>query len=182
MHINNEDGCIRYLMKEMDPSEELEFEKRMREDEDLLIEVESLRATYRRLNKLPQKNPPQHIIQEISDKAKELQSNRQNKTKQLLTKYSGYAAAAVLLIAAFSSGFYYAEYSENEQSAVENASAVSPWVDQDQVIRYTDKLQTVNTGEFDTELNKSLEKLKLVDSPNLSSQGNSSILLTGSPK
>ena len=44
MH-TDENNAIRYLMKEMDPSEEMEFEKQMREDENLLIEVESLRAT-----------------------------------------------------------------------------------------------------------------------------------------
>ena len=47
----NDDGCIRYLMKEMDPSEEIEFEREMMKDEDLLIEVETLRKSFQKLGK-----------------------------------------------------------------------------------------------------------------------------------
>jgi len=38
---NEDNACIKYLMKEMDPSEELLMERAMMEDEDLLIEVET---------------------------------------------------------------------------------------------------------------------------------------------
>ena len=56
--INNDEGCIRYLMQEMDPAEEIEFEREMLKNQDLLIEVESLRRTDKKLGKLPLINPP----------------------------------------------------------------------------------------------------------------------------
>ncbi|MTI87944.1 MAG: hypothetical protein FH748_08250 [Balneolaceae bacterium] len=182
MHTNNDDGCIRYLMKEMDPSEELEFEQKMREDENLLIEVESLRATYRKLNKLPHKNPPQHLIKEISDTAKEIQSNRQNNKKRLFTRFAG-MAAAIFLTATVSGGFYYLNSNGKEiPSASSTQGTINPWVDNNEVIRYTDRLETAGAEEFNSELNKSLGKLKLVNSVTASGGSNSSILLTGSPK
>ena len=45
---NDENAVIRYLMKEMDPSEEVLMERAMMEDDDLLIEVESMRQTLHR--------------------------------------------------------------------------------------------------------------------------------------
>ena len=75
-------------MKEMDPSEEMEFEKKIREDENLLIEVESLRATNRKLAGLPLQNPPKHLTQKIANEAKQLKEKkvRKNKTKEINDK------------------------------------------------------------------------------------------------
>jgi hypothetical protein len=44
---------IAYLFKEMDPSEEVEFERSLKSNENLLIEVESFRQTNERLQPLP---------------------------------------------------------------------------------------------------------------------------------
>eukprot|EP00579_Thalassiosira_antarctica_P023677 CAMPEP_0201981284 /NCGR_PEP_ID=MMETSP0904-20121228/73048_1 /ASSEMBLY_ACC=CAM_ASM_000553 /TAXON_ID=420261 /ORGANISM="Thalassiosira antarctica, Strain CCMP982" /LENGTH=296 /DNA_ID=CAMNT_0048533817 /DNA_START=138 /DNA_END=1025 /DNA_ORIENTATION=+ len=68
MQINDED-CIRYLMREMDPSEEIEFEREMMSNENLLIEVESLRSTYNKVKKLPLKQTPQDLLSKVKEQA-----------------------------------------------------------------------------------------------------------------
>ena len=93
----DENNAIRYLMKEMDPSEEMEFEKMMREDENLLIEVESLRATNRKLSDLPSKNPPKQLIKNISDDLKQLQATKQKST-QTITIYLNIRGLAISFI------------------------------------------------------------------------------------
>ncbi|HBX67193.1 MAG TPA: hypothetical protein DEG32_13925, partial [Balneolaceae bacterium] len=105
MH-TDENNAIRYLMKEMDPSEEMEFEKQMREDENLLIEVESLRATQKRLSALSTKNPPQNLTKKISDEAKQLQSEKLRSSKNI-TFFLKRGLAAAILLAAFTGGGYY---------------------------------------------------------------------------
>ena len=64
-----DEGVIRYLMKEMDPSEEIEFERCMMEDENLLIEVECLRRSLEKTKQLPNFNPPESLTEEIPQKA-----------------------------------------------------------------------------------------------------------------
>src|SRR5690554_5770159 len=104
----DEHKCIRYLMKEMDPSEELEFEHLMREDENLLIEVESLRATYKRTSQLSIKNPPEFLTRKILNDLKQLPSSSlKNKNKSIMMAAKGLAAAVV--IAALSGGYYYVQ-------------------------------------------------------------------------
>jgi hypothetical protein len=49
----NQAEIIRFLMDEMDPSEKISFEKRIRLNQDLLIEVESLKKTWEKTNAYP---------------------------------------------------------------------------------------------------------------------------------
>jgi hypothetical protein len=66
-------------MKEMDPSEELLMERAMMEDEDLLIEVESMRQTLQKLDKLPEIEPPSDVTESVLEKAAEqAEENRKN--------------------------------------------------------------------------------------------------------
>ena len=101
--MRNENNCIRYLMKEMDPSEELLMERAMMEDENLLIEVESMRQTLAKLDKLPRKNPPSEltdrIIKQAADHAKH---NRGAQT--LLKPIYKYAVAATLALTVTAGG------------------------------------------------------------------------------
>jgi hypothetical protein len=78
----DENACIRYLMKEMDPSEELLFEKKMMEDENLLIEVESLRKVNQRLSGIPEMEPPKGVT-EHHIKGFRLSSNKKNLNRGL---------------------------------------------------------------------------------------------------
>ena len=75
---NEDNDCIRYLMKEMDPSEELLMERAMMEDEDLLIEVESMRQTLQKLDQLPKMDPPSDVAEAVMEKAAEQAKENRN--------------------------------------------------------------------------------------------------------
>ena len=181
MH-KDENNAIRYLMKEMDPSEEMEFEKRMREDENLLIEVESLRATKRRLSNLPLKNPPKHVTQNIANDLNKLQSKKFT-TSFNVTSYLKLGAAAVVLLTGISGALYYYSITplQNVQPTVKSAGQIEPWVDRNEVLRFQVGSQTAEGEDIKQDLNQSYEKLQLVNDP-ANSGSSEGILLTGSPK
>jgi hypothetical protein len=181
MH-TDENNVIRYLMKEMDPSEEMEFEKKIREDENLLIEVESLRATNRKLAGLPLQNPPKHLTQKIANEAKQLQSKkvRNNNTLVFIAKRG---IAAAILLSAFTGGYYYfSGTSNNAQTGVDKAERTQPWVDRNEVIRFSGNLPAAQSSTLQNDFTKSFEKLQLVNDPTGTVSGSNGILLTGSSK
>ena len=67
MQVNQTD-IIRFLMDEMDPSEKISFEQRIRLDQDLLIEVESLK-TWQKTSTIPSFTTPKHLKEVIFDQA-----------------------------------------------------------------------------------------------------------------
>lgn len=179
MH-TDENKAIRYLMKEMDPSEKMEFEKKMREDEDLLIEVESLRATNRKLSGLPHKAPPADVTSAITEKAKEVQSKRKSGTINIAFLMKRGIAAAILL-GAFTGGYmYYSGYSSPQVSPVSDTENVEPWVDRNEVLRFSGEQQVGQSSPFDSDLDRSYEKLQLVNDPTGTNSSGNGILLTGS--
>lgn len=162
MKLSREDGCIRYLMKEMDPSEEKEFERMMTEDEDLLIEVESLRLTHRKLNQLPLKTPPEQITQNVLNDAKKLQSSRKKQRYHIPGKISGFAVAASVLITLFAGSWFLMPSDTpagDDTLNANSAATVNPWVDRNEVIRFAG---SPDAG-LDAEMAKSMEKLRPVD-------------------
>lgn len=178
MH-TDDNNAIRYLMKEMDPSEETEFEKQMREDENLLIEVESLRATKRKLSALPNQNPPKDLTKNIVDDAKQLRLNN--------SKLSGFnyflkkGIAAAFLLVAFSGGayYYYIDFTNPGIPVQNNVENVEPWVDRNEVLRFSDGQQALEAS-MQSEFTKSFDKLQLVTKPNGNSGSGNKVLLTGS--
>lgn len=180
MH-TDENKAIRYLMKEMDPSEEMEFEKLMREDEDLLIEVESLRATKRRLSGLPLKTPPQKLTQKITDDAKQLQSDSLKKSKNI-TFFLKRGIAAAILLAAFTGGGYYFYTGEADTvpATASDSQTIEPWVDRNEILRFSGDQPVSQSASLKSDMDKSYDKLELVNDLNGSSNAGSGILLTGS--
>jgi hypothetical protein len=180
MH-TDEKNAIRYLLKEMDPSEEMEFEKLMREDEDLLIEVESLRATKRRLSGLSLKNPPQSLTQKITNDAKQLQSERLRKNKDFTFFLKRGMAAAILLSVFIGGGYFY--YNDTPKSVIPATSAtgtIEPWVDRNEVLRFSEGPKASESSSSANELTRSYDKLELVNDPSSSVNGGNGIMLTGS--
>lgn len=185
----DENNAIRYLMKEMDPSEEMEFEKQMREDENLLIEVESLRATNRRLSGLPLINPPKQLTQKIANEAKQLQTSKLNKSKKIPFLLKRGIAAAFLL-AAFSGGYFYLwdspAVTETAKAAgagaVNTEEVIEPWVDRNDVLKFPENIQSVGSSALEAEFSKSYNKLQLVNDPQSGNTGSKGIMLTGSSK
>ena len=123
---NEDNACIRYLMKEMDPSEELLMERAMMEDDDLLIEVESLRQTLARLDDLPDMDPPAHVREAVLEQAARKAEER-NKPSVLSVGHKAYriAAAAVFLITCSVGGYWYMQQEEAAQTTGESASSAS---------------------------------------------------------
>ena len=75
----NQAEIIRFLMDEMDPSEKNLFEKRIRLNQDLLIEVESLKKTWEKTNAYPSFKSPERVKEAIFAKA-EASINASNKS------------------------------------------------------------------------------------------------------
>lgn len=61
----NDTDLIRYIYDEMDPTERMMFERKLERDENLLIEVETLKHTSGKLSDLPEVSPPDFLIQNI---------------------------------------------------------------------------------------------------------------------
>ena len=120
-----ENDCIRYLMKEMDPSEELLMERAMMENEDLLIEVESMRQTLKKLDKLPRKDPPSEVTESIMKKAAEqAEKNRESHKKPV--HVLKYAVAATLLLTVTAGGMWlYIGNGSNTSAGSQDAAAPS---------------------------------------------------------
>ena len=199
---NEDNDCIRYLMKEMDPSEEILMEQAMMEDEDLLIEVESMRQTLKKLDKLPRIEPPSYVQDAVLEKA----SNHAEKKKfnQSLKPAFKYAVAATLALTVTAGGMWLyigGETGENQQSepiqaqastntslqlnnsAIETASAedlqIEPWVDRDNVLNFEDYYMDGDSN-FKTILNNSTQKLRLIETPMTNSDRVNPLQLTGS--
>lgn len=189
--LNSEEGCIRYLMREMDPAEVIEFEREMLKDENLLIEVESLRRTYQKLGKIPLISPPQLLVDEVTAKAIKQQKERINGNKNrfiLLTKAVASVAAAVLVVSV-GTYFYGASIESNsvdntqEVGLTPNAVIAQPWVDRNEVIEFAGtSAQNQNTSDVENERIQSFDKLRLVNSQTGFSPPNRKVILTSTTK
>lgn len=183
--INNDEGCIRYLMQEMDPAEEIEFEREMLNNQDLLIEVESLRRTYKKLGKLPLINPPNDFLEQIKHNVLRVQKEKTQRSKIIFfnfTKAVASVAAAILIV---SSTLYFNDYFKSTPidntstiQAIQNSN-VQPWVDKNEIIKFVGmEYSSVSTDEFDEEINHSFNKLKLVDNKTGFTSNNKKVILT----
>ena len=207
--INEDNACIRYLMKEMDPSEEVLMERAMMEDDDLLIEVECMRQTLKRLDQLPRVNPPAHLSDSIIKEAVEYKRKSFRSSRILSYGSIKYAAAALVVIGTtVGSLLVYNDYSgftaeentdltaakgtntntpepaqQNVQAAsVESQSIegdVAPWIDRNDIIYFQDRFSENNTA-FESLVKSSTEKLTPIDDPFIFNAGSRTLQLTGS--
>ena len=184
MQINDED-CIRYLMREMDPSEEIEFEREMMSNENLLIEVESLRSTYNKVKKLPLKQTPAEILNKVKEQAVSDQQKRLRSSFKLIGWFGKSVAVAATILLLISVSVYFIDFgtltSSPTQTTVISAGTVQPWVDRNEIINISDRTDVVQAQRIGAEYEKSYEKLipvNKVDEPSNQRQG---VLLTSSP-
>lgn len=189
--LNNEDGCTRYLMREMDPSEEIEFERKMMKDENLLIEVETLRKTYAKLGNLPVHEPPAFLTEKVR---KQMIGSQREKLLQSRSwrSYLPGAAAAVLLTIAVTALIRTQPTQQKPDPTLStptvtiptpanNQTPVQPWVDRNESLYFAGtSLNGNQDDQIQVEVQKSLQKLKLVDSsPGINSSPRK-IMLTSS--
>ena len=74
---NVDELCVKYVFDELDPSEITLVEQAMHHDQNLLIEIESLKSTWRKLKKLPEMSPPEDISKAVLDQAREYSNQQQ---------------------------------------------------------------------------------------------------------
>lgn len=184
MQINDED-CIRYLMREMDPSEEIEFEREMMSNENLLIEVESLRSTYNKVKKLPLKQTPAEILNKVKEQAVSDQQKRLRSSFKLIGWFGKSVAVAATILLLISISAYFIDFgtltSSPAQTTVISAGTVQPWVDRNEIINISDRTDAVQAQRIGAEYEKSYEKLIPVDKVDISSNQRQGVLLTSSP-
>jgi anti-sigma-K factor RskA len=159
---NADELCLKYVLDELDPSEVLVVEKMMTEDENVLIDVESMRRTLSRLDQMPRVNPPEHVQRRILEMAAEHARNGHATIPifSLQNRVLSWAAAAVVVF-----GLGFAVYnialdapadpavaSEQGQVALEQNTpaelqarddGATPWVDRNEVLR----LNQASAGE-----------------------------------
>lgn len=177
---NRDNNSIAYLFREMDPSEEVEFERSLNENENLLIEVESFRRVTERLDDLPKLQPPKTV----SDSVLSIAARRSTKSSFAWHKPIFYAAAAILM-AGFTASALITEAdsgsaSENTERASVGSSStlqvpfqaspvqltsrntahkVSPWIDNNEIIRFSDRVGQNETASFDSIFRNSYQRL-----------------------
>lgn len=185
----SEDVCIRYLMKEMDPSEEIEFEREMMIDENLLIEVESLRKTYQKLGKLPHWEPPPDLSAKIATdavQAQQEQIKRSNRWTFLMSRSVAAAAVAILIISTtiyFSNGEAHIQTDTIPNTTNLTTETVAPWVDRSNTIHFAGtSLQQSNSQPLQLERDRSLSKLKLINADTGFAPPTRKIVLTSSSR
>lgn len=183
MQINDED-CIRYLMREMDPSEEIEFEREMMSNENLLIEVESLRSTYNKVKKLPLKQTPAEILNKVKERAVSDQRKQIRSSHKLIGWFGKTVAVAATILLLISVSVYFFDFgtltNSPAQTTVISAGTVQPWVDRNEIINISDRTDAIQAQRIGAEYEKSYEKLipvNKVDEPSNQRQG---VLLTSS--
>ena len=184
MQINDED-CIRYLMREKDPSEEIEFEREMMSNENLLIEVESLRSTFNKVKKLPIKQAPADILKKVRERAV-LDQQRQLRSSYKLIGWFGKSVAAVaslLLLISAVLYFFNLEVTSNPHNSTNllNTSSIQPWVDRNEIIKISDRTNTTQAERIIADYEKSFEKLIPINRVETTSNQRQGVLLTSSP-
>lgn len=187
----DENACIRYIMGEMDPAEVAIFKRELTEDQDLLIEYQSLKATYKHIGELPEKAPDAKIAENILQMAALQCRKRERKARR---KPLYYAAAATICIGMMSGMLMI--YLENNSvssdvntagmgiinnGAPENQQAlISPWIDNNEMLRFQDMQNVSNTSNLDSIYQNSYQKLVPVIGNSSIRLQNRDLQLTGS--
>lgn len=188
-------SSVAYLFKEMDPSEELEFERELRNNENLLIEVESLKQINDRLSILPSIDPPEEVVKSIQNFANDRVSRKKKGGVRPV-----YIATAAMIMVGFFAGAIVMNFNEQEGAAVranlggatfqlpatESANDIQgrkimkPWVDNNEVLRFTDGAFNVEATSMDSVFRNSYQRLKPVTDPLQSNIYQRNLQLTGS--
>ncbi|GEM_PF-318575 len=198
----NKNRSITYIYDEMDPSEKVEFERDLELDDNLLIEVETLKRVQNRLNGIKTVDAPQHVVENIcliaGKKAKK-------PSKMFFFGSTMYSAAAALLLLGLTSSYFFlnGEEATTNDGSINNASMtapvffhqpepavstignnternVTPWVDTNEVIYFHERLRSNGKAPVDSMFENSYRKLTPVKNPSFSNPNRQNLHLTGS--
>lgn len=196
-----ENRCIAYIYNEMDPSERLEFERELQKDDNLLIELETLKKTAGCLTGFRCIDPPQSVVNRVK---KEAASNCKKGSGSGSYRYL-LASAAITLAAVMVYGMLNIQdeqsmtgseadnngpsqatisssgsFSSVSANSSETSDEVSPWVDHDEVIHFHERFNRGSVASVDSMFNNSLQKLTRVQHSGTIQQVQQQIHLTGS--
>jgi len=186
---------VKYIYGELDPSEEIIFMRELRQNDDLMIEVEAMRETQKRLDNLPLIDPPSDLSYNIMNYVE-----RKNAEKKNSHSFIYLSVAASFLIFLFSAGYLFMNDTGKENSnSISEASAGksdilitksrgkdiqsnSPWIDKNDVIHVND-LYDQPGATYDSIFRSSMQKLTPIINGSQQRIGlNKDVQLTGSRK
>lgn len=163
---------IKYVLKEMDPAEQVEFEREMMQNPDLRIEVESIRRMNNKISDLPELTPPVELTSSVLDFASS-QGNKKN-----IGSGKAYFLSAAVLILGLTTGsliiqqpFESADKSVGEASFSaqvssqelerprQNSIGLKPWTDRNNILHLSG-FEGGDNSMPDSELVRSLNKLR----------------------
>lgn len=107
---NKSDRCISYIYNEMDPSEQVEFERELEQNQNLLIEVETLRKVSGRLQNIRLMDPPAELVENIFEQASRTHASAYSSRNW----WRWGSAAAVLLISVSMSSYMLLPMAESD--------------------------------------------------------------------
>lgn len=189
---------VAYLYNEMDPSEKLEFERDLKADENLLIEVESMRKVSTKIHQMGTVEPPEEVVNAVLQSLEERKAVAGSRQSQ---KFVYYSAAAILML-----GLMYGyiliggvdnEISTDSETAsigtfqnvtnapMENETDVSatdklmPWVDHNDVLHFREGFYGSETSSLDSIFRQSFQKLTPITNPSESPTARQNLHLTG---
>lgn len=176
--MNSEDtNSIKYILKEMDPAERVEFEREMRQNPDLRIEVESIRRINNKLDQLPVITPPDDLTTAVLEFAA---SHRQKRNIGSGTAY--FLSATVLVLGLTTGSLMITQFfetadnpagttpasvqvtSQNVDQQHNDRSVMQPWTDRNNVLHLSG-FESENGQARDSELLRSLNKLRPASNP-----------------
>lgn len=174
MQNGDENLCIKYVMNELDPSEIVMVEKAIERDEDILIEIESLRSTWKKINSIPKFEPPAQLCEAIISRAAAKKHNKRIGVYGLTNKHTHFllATAAVLTLSVtLGLAGMYSEATETHsqgllketESSLISSSPTNPWVDNDNVIRINTNDNRVTGALPAHEVMHSMQRFRLID-------------------
>lgn len=188
---NRDTDCIKYVLNEMDPTERIEFERRMEKDSDILIEVESIRRIKNKLNSLPLLNPPKELTHSIYQKSGEFSTRSKNRSRN-----KKLSLAAVVLVMSLSGSILFLGESDDfyeqfdhatiqssplQQSTVTKTNnRIQPWVDNNEIIHFTGDSGNSRFTLDNSALQDNYPKLQPVNNPSVKQYFHRNLHLTGS--
>lgn len=190
---------VAYLYNEMDPSEKLEFERDLNNDENLLIEVETLRKVADKLHRMDTVQPPDKIVDAVMQSLVDRKAVAGSRRSRKFIYYS----AAAIFIFGLTYGFILIGdvgdvISNNSESAsvgsfqnvlpasmgssakVSETGKVMPWVDHNEVLHFRDGLYGSEASSADSIFRQSFRKLTPITNPSQSPTARQNLHLTGS--
>ncbi|MEX0772471.1 MAG: hypothetical protein WEB89_03605 [Balneolales bacterium] len=167
---NADDLCVEYVLNELDPSEIVMVERAMESDMNLLIEIECLRRTLKRLEQLPRHSPPANLRDTIIHQAvTHYHDNRRSLFPRWSNTTTMATAAAVMFSVMVSIINFYPEdagllpqNAGESGSSMNEAEEMSPWVDYNNILHINQTTSSgpdVNISIGGTDLQNSLQKL-----------------------